>query len=172
MTTNTNTTTNSTTQSIFVTLDTLTTSTSVPGQTPKMQPHTLPRAAFPTSEQFENEQELITWATDSGIMHAVLQKGVRSHLIDIRAKFKACKKNDIWSNQYGQQAVDSYEWEIQTRPNQNNAASIKLAAQREAALPMATAMYNAGLDDTTVLNAMIPVYGEVMANAILEEVKQ
>lgn len=112
-----------TSQSIFTTLDTLKTETSVPGQTPKMQPHTLPREAFPTSKQFESEQELLAWATEKGIVHSVLQKGVKAHLIDIRAKFKACPKGSIWTNDYGQANIDTYAWEVQTRPNQTGSVN-------------------------------------------------
>jgi len=105
-----------TAQSIFTTLDTLKTETSVPGANPKMQPHTLPREQFPTSQQFEDETALLDWAQESGILHAVLQKGVRAHLIDCRAKFKAVKKGDTWTNDYGQTNLDAYKWEVQARP--------------------------------------------------------
>lgn len=105
-----------TSQSIYVILDTLTTETSVPGQTPKMQSHTLPRSAFPTSEQFEHAEKLEAWVREAGVMHACLQKGIQKHLIDIRAAFKACKKADTWSLEYGQANVDAYEWTITPRP--------------------------------------------------------
>jgi len=59
---------------------------------------------------------LLEWAQDSGILHAVLQKGVRAHLIDCRAKFKACKKGDTWTNDYGQENLNNYSWEVQERP--------------------------------------------------------
>ena len=108
-----------TSQSIFVILDSLETETSVPGQTPKMQRHTLPREMFPTSEQFESEHELHQWAVHSGCLHAVLQKGIKAHLIDCRAKFKACKKGDEWSNEYGQKNLNGFKWEVQARPNGN-----------------------------------------------------
>ena len=105
-----------TSQSIYVTLDILRTETSVPGQNPKMQSHTLPRSAFPTSEQFEHADKLEAWARETGVMHACLQKGIQKHLIDIRAAFKACKKADTWSPAYGQANVDAYEWTVTTRP--------------------------------------------------------
>ena len=118
-----------TSQSIYVTLDTLQTETSVPGQTPKMQSHTLPRAAFPTSEQFEDAAKLEAWARETGVMHACLQKGIQKHLIDCRAAFKACKKGDKWSNDYGQANVDAYEWTVTTRPA---VKADKQAIQRDA----------------------------------------
>lgn len=103
-------------QSIYVVLDSLKTETSVPGQKPKMQGHTLPREMFPDSKQFENESALLDWAKDAGCLHACLQKGIKAHLIDCRAKFKSCKKGDEWSNSYGQENLNSYKWEVQQRP--------------------------------------------------------
>ena len=103
-------------ESIFTVLDTMKTETSVPGAEPKMQPHTLPRELFPTGDQFADEQALLDWATETGVLHACLQKGVRSHLIDCRAVFKACKKDDVWSNAYGQANLNDYSWKVQEKP--------------------------------------------------------
>lgn len=105
-----------TSQSIFTLLDTLETETSVPGQVPKMQKHSLPRDQFPTSTQFENEDELLEWAKKTGCLHSVIQKGVQKHLIDCRARFKACKKNETWTNEMGQKQVDAFGWEVMPRP--------------------------------------------------------
>jgi len=113
-----------TSQSIFVLLDSLETETSVPGQTPKMQRHTLPREMFPTSEQFENEEELKNWAIGQGCLHAALQKGIKSHLIDCRAVFKRCKKGAEWSNEYGQRNLDGFKWEVMVRPNQGDSKKL------------------------------------------------
>lgn len=103
-------------ESIYTVLDTMNTETSVPGAEPKMQPHTLPRDQFPTGEEFADEAKLLKWAQDNGYLHACLQKGVRSHLIDCRAVFKACKKGDVWTNSYGQANLDDYTWKVQVKP--------------------------------------------------------
>jgi len=102
-------------QSIFVTLDTLKTETSVPA-IGKMVQHTLPRSIFPTSEQFADEQKLVAWATETGCLHACLQKGVQAKLIDARATFKATKKGAEWSPELGQENVDKMKWEAAERP--------------------------------------------------------
>ena len=102
-------------QSIFVTLDTLKTETSVPAIGKNVE-HTLPRTMFPTSEQFSDEQKLLAWATENNCLHACLQKGIQGKLIDARATFKACKKNDTWSTEYGQKNVDAMKWESAERP--------------------------------------------------------
>ncbi len=163
----TTTTTTTTSQSIFVTLDSLSTTTSVPGQTPKQQPMTLPREAFPTSEEFENAEELLAWAEDAGITQAVLQKGIQKHLVDIRACFKACKKDDTWSIKYGQVNVDDYDWEVQTRPNSTpDIASAKLDAGKE----MAQAMVDAGVSPDMLITSLTPVYGEEVAEVIIDSI--
>ena len=113
-------------QSIFTLSDSLETETSVPGQVPKMQAHKLPREMFPTSKQFESESALLRWAEEAGCLHACMQKGIKAHLIDCRARFKACKKGDIWSNEYGQDNLNAYTWEIMTRPNQGDSKKLVL----------------------------------------------
>jgi len=102
-------------QSIFVTLDTLKTETSVP-VVGSMVSHTLPRSIFPTSEQFADEQKLVEWAKESGCLHACLQKGVQAKLIDARATFKATKKGAEWSPALGQENVNLMKWEAAERP--------------------------------------------------------
>jgi hypothetical protein len=102
-------------QSIFVTLDTLATETSVPAIN-KMVAHTLPRSIFPTSEQFADADKLLQWAKETGCLHACLQKGVQAKLIDARAAFKATKKGAEWTPEQGQKNVDSMTWEAAERP--------------------------------------------------------
>jgi hypothetical protein len=160
--------TTTTTQSIFITLDTLKTETSVPGQTPKMQPHTLPREQFPSSKQFEQETELLAWAKDAGILHAVLQKGVRAHLIDCRARFKACKKGDAWTNEYGQKNLDSYKWEVQTRPSGGNKVDkARESGHLAAGQAMAQAMKDNGMEFEVIQTNITTVYGPEVAAEIL-----
>ena len=121
-------------KSIYEVLDSLVTETSVP-VTGKMIEHTLPRALLPTGEEFESAEKLSTWAKEKGIMHACLQKGVQKFLIDLRASFKACKKDEEWTPEMGQKAVNEAEWNITDRP--------KVAKSDEA---IATA-YLASLDE-------------------------
>ena len=138
-----------TSQSIFVILDSLETETSVPGQTPKMQRHTLKREAFPTSEQFESEEKLLAWAKEKNCLHSALQKGVKAHLVDCRAKFKACKKNDIWTNEYGQKNLDAFEWEVQERPNAGGSKKL-VEKEIETLVKSIKTMLELGLDVETI----------------------
>ena len=102
-------------KSIFEILSDLQTETSVPGYGDSIA-HTIPRDIFPTAEEFENENKLLAWAEERGYVHALLQMGLQKGLIDVRAKFKACKKGDTWTPDYGQRNIDSHKWEITARP--------------------------------------------------------
>ena len=149
-----------TSQSIFTLLDNLETETSVPGQMPKMQKHSLPREQFPSSRQFEDEDSLVEWARKTGCLHSVLQKGVQKHLIDCRARFKACKKTETWSNEMGQRQVDAFGWEIMTRPQVKVTVSdIQAAANIKAGTVMVTVLRSQGKSDDeikTLLNMVYP----------------
>ena len=113
-------------KSIYDLLDDLSTETSVPEVTDKngkvirshfgMVPHTFPRSALPTSEEFEDEEKLLAWAQEHDCLHACLQSGIQSRVIDLRAIFKSYKKDEEWSPEYGQANVDNSEWKVVTRP--------------------------------------------------------
>ncbi|MDY6893836.1 MAG: hypothetical protein SVO01_00235 [Thermotogota bacterium] len=119
-------------KSIYETLQTLETETSVPEITDKdgniirenmgMVKHTLPAEKLPTPEEFENEEKLLEWARQSGQLHQCLQSGVQARVVEYRAIFKAPpKKSDLdkgikWSPEYGQANVDNAEWLVTKRP--------------------------------------------------------
>lgn len=149
-----------TSQSIFTLLDNLETETSVPGQVPKMQKHSLPREQFPSSKQFEDEDLLVEWARKTGCLHSVLQKGIQKHVIDCRAKFKACKKDITWTNEMGQKQVDDFKWEVMTRPQVKVTVSdIQAAANVKAGMVMLTVLRSQGKSDEeirTLLNMVYP----------------
>ena len=149
-----------TSQSIFTLLDTLETETSVPGQTIKMQKHTLPREQFPSSKQFEDEDLLVEWARKTGCLHSVLQKGIQKHLIDCRARFKSCKKTETWSNELGQKQVDAFGWEIMIRPQVKVTVSdIQAQANIKAGMVMVSVLRSQGKSDEeikTLLNMVYP----------------
>ena len=155
-----------TSQSIFTILDSLETETSVPGMEPKMQAHTLRREAFPTSEQFESEEKLRDWAIGAGCLHACLQKGVKSHLIDCRARFKSCKKNDIWSNEYGQANLDNFDWEVQERPNAGGSKKL-VEKEIETLVKSIKTMLELGLEVETIKPKLMEKYNESIVEIAL-----
>lgn len=164
-------------KSIFEILADLTTETSVPkvlGKDGKvLRPdmgsieHTLPRALFPTAEQFESAEELLAWANEKGYTHALLQQGIQKGLIDCRAKFKAIKKDETWTKQLGQTNVDSMKWEVTEKPQGTSIAKVKAAAELEAGIKLANAMKGANVPDAVILASLIPVYGGEIAKEIL-----
>ena len=164
-------------KSIFETLDSLQTETSVPeikGNDGKIirknmgnVKHTLPRTLFPVAEIFEDGDKLLAWSNENGYTHALLQAGIQQGLIDCRAKFKSCKKDETWTPELGQEQVDSMTWEITKRPQGNNIAKIKGQAELAAGIKLAHAMKEAKVSDGVILASLIPVYGEEIAKEIL-----
>jgi len=113
-------------KSIYELLNSLETETSVPKVEDKdgnvvrksfgMVAHTLPRDGLPTAEEFEDEEKLLAWAEDKGVLHACLQSGVQARIIDYRATFKSMKKDDTWTPEFGQANVDKAKWKVISRP--------------------------------------------------------
>ena len=153
-------------KSIFETLDSLQTETSVPvvGKTIE---HTLPRSLFPVAETFEDAVKLLAWSNENGFTHALLQAGIQKGLIDCRAKFKACKKDETWTEKMGQDQVDSMTWEIVSRPKENNIAKIKSQAENDAGVKLVNAMKSMNVGKDVILATLTSAYGEESAKNIL-----
>ena len=166
-------------KSIYALLDDLKTETSVPSVQDKngkelrkyygMVQHTLPREALPTSAQFEDAEELLTWAEDAGILHQCLQSGIQSRIIDYRAIFKGMKKDDVWTPETGQAHVDSAEWKIVIRPEAKvNISAAKEQATLDANTKMAKAMKDNGLDNELIIKTLGASCGAEMAQEIVD----
>ena len=153
-------------KSIFETLDSLQTETSVPAIGKNVE-HSLPRSLFPVAETFEDAAKLLAWADENGFTHALLQAGIQKGLIDCRAKFKACKKDETWTPELGQDQVNSMTWEIVQRPKENNIGKVKAQAELDAGIKLAKAMRDAKVPDVVILASLTPVYGEDTAKMIL-----
>ncbi len=134
-------------KSIYEILADLTTTTSVPNHGSEIE-HTIPENLFPDDSTFESAELLLEWAEDHGFTHALLQKGIQKGLIDARATFKSCKKDDTWTPEYGQANVDKMEWTITKRPNQGNKKVSE--AVMESGLKVAQAMKLAGVTDDII----------------------
>lgn len=160
----TTTTTTNKSESIFTILENGQTSTQVKGE--GYQTMLLP-VTMPTAEQFETAEELVQWAEEQGITHAIMQKGIQKHLIDLRARFRLVKKGETWNITTAQENVDAMEWSVVTKPNQNSQAAVKAQAMRDAGIKMAQAMKAAKVDNTTILASLTAVYGADVASDIL-----
>jgi hypothetical protein len=112
-------------QSIYVTLETLQTETSVPeiknkdGKITRKSygsvKHTLPRSNYPTPEIFDNKELFLAWAEEKGATLHLLQNGISADIIDDRALFKAPVKGE-WSPEIGQESVNNRKWPIAKKP--------------------------------------------------------
>jgi hypothetical protein len=112
-------------QSIYVTLDTLKTETSVPEVQDKdgnvirknfgSVAHTLPREHYPTSTIFDNEEQFLEWAQEHGCLLALLQSGINDWLISDRAAFKRMVKG-TWTAEIGQTNINDRKWTVSTKP--------------------------------------------------------
>lgn len=151
-------------KSIFEILDDLNTETSVPVVGKNVE-HTLPRKLFPTAEIFENGEKLLAWSNENGYTHALLQAGLQKGLIDCRATFKSCKKDDTWTPEYGQKNVDEMKWTITERPKAGNSKTVKDARFNDC-MKLIGNMSIAGLSKVAIKEMAIPVYGEELVNSI------
>ena len=153
-------------KSIFEILADLQTETSVP-EMGKTIEHTIPRKLFPEPETFDNAEKLLAWAKENNYTHALLQMGLQKGLIDVRAKYKSCKKNDTWTPEYGQANVDAHAWEITERPNaeaNKKVSEAVLAVGRK----MADAMRATGQPEEIIFAALNGVYGEAVTKELLK----
>ena len=153
-------------KSIFETLADLKTETSVPVVGKNVE-HTLPRKLFPMPEQFENSEMLLIWANENGYTHALLQAGIQKGLIDVRATFKACKKDDTWTAEYGQKNVDAMTWDITKRPNPAGTKAVDSARYNDC-LKLIGNLCITKMPTDEIKEIAIPIYGAELVNNIFD----
>jgi hypothetical protein len=152
-------------KSIFEVLDTLETETSVPA-IGKTVSHKLPRELFPTAEEFENSVKLQNWAMlnggPNGCLHACLQKGIQKFLIDVRASFKSCKKDEEWNEILGQSNVNAMKWEITERPKQGGSGKAISNARYTDCMTSIGEMTLLAIPKESIRKIVIKTYGEAL----------
>lgn len=153
-------------ESIYTQLDNQAVTTPVDG---KDYVHPLPAGLFPTSEIFEDSDKLVEWANENGYTAKLIQKGLQKGIIEVRACFKSCKKDDTWTETYGLDNLKKLEWKSVDRPNVGGGKAI-LAAKLTAGIDMAKAMLSAGIDEKMILASLKPVYGDDGAAMIMEAI--
>jgi hypothetical protein len=131
--------------------------------------HNLPDGLFPSDVQFENEEYLLEWANDNDYAFPLIQKGIQKAIIEVRAAFKSCKKDEVWTEKMGNDNIDEMVWKIVDRPNQGAGKAIS-EAKLNAGKSMAKAMYAAGIVHDMILTSLVPVYGEEVAEEIMESI--
>lgn len=78
--------------------------------------HPLPEGLFPTDKQFESKEELLAWAEENDFTYPLIQKGLQKAIIEVRAVFKSCKKDETWTEEIGLKNIDEMVWKIVDRP--------------------------------------------------------
>jgi hypothetical protein len=78
--------------------------------------HPLPAGLFPTDKQFESKEELLAWAEENDYTYPLIQKGLQKGIIEVRAAFKSCKKDETWTEDIGLKNIDDMIWKIVDRP--------------------------------------------------------
>jgi len=157
-------------KSIYDILNDLETETSVPDF--GILKHTLPRELLPTAEQFEDSEQLLEWAKDNDCIHSALQKGIQKFIIDLRATFKAVKKDEKWDIEKGQKAVNNAKWTITKRPNVNDKETIKRQAIFDANMNMAKALNDTeGVTEEMILTTLTASCGAELAKEIIDKLE-
>ena len=126
----------------------------------------LPSGLFPTVEQFESPEKLVAWANEIKAEAKLIQKGLQKGIIEVRACFKSCPKDETWTESMGIANVTKMEWKIVDRPN-SGSSKVKLAAKLEAGLEIAQAMKDSKANTDLILMALTPTYGKDGAQAII-----
>ena len=173
-------------QSIYVTLATRKTETSVPQVTdndgnvmrksfgsPEM---TIPDEALPTDKEFESVELLEQWCKDNGVFHQCLQSGISSRLIDLRAIFKAMpNKADFesgvrWDVEYGQNALNEAEWKVQERPDSKGSKNVTSVRTQDAIRMALNLKTEQGLPDAAILGVLTATYDAELAKLTMNTI--
>ena len=100
-------------ESIYTQLENQTVITPVDGKDFR---HTLPVGLFPTDKEFEDKESLLAWAEKNDFTYPLIQKGLQKAIIEVRAAFKAFKKDTKWTEEIGLKNVEEMVWKIVDRP--------------------------------------------------------
>jgi len=133
--------------------------------------HPLPTGLFPTDKQFESKDELLAWAEENDFTYPLIQKGLQKAIIEVRAAFKACKKDETWSEELGLANIDEMVWKIVDRPNQGGAKTLDAARFKDCMAMIATLTTN-GMNSETIRTMVTPIYGEEVVDTIFTELEK
>ena len=72
---------------------------------------------MPTDECYGNEDLLVSHCEEAGILHAILQSGIKHELINIRAVIRPTGKEQLFIHSEAEARSTGYVPEVHTRPN-------------------------------------------------------
>ncbi|MBU3995889.1 MAG: hypothetical protein KKF42_09005 [Actinobacteria bacterium] len=154
-------------ESIYTQLENQTVLTPVDGKDFR---HPLPAGLFPTDKQFESETDLIAWAEENDYTYPLIQKGLQKAIIEVRAAFKSCPKDKVWSEDLGLKNIDDMVWKIVDRPNTGGTKSLD-AARFNDCMKMISNLTMNGMDSATIRTMVTPIYGEEVVDTIFTELE-
>jgi hypothetical protein len=166
-------------KSIYETLETLETETSVPEikkdgvllrKNYGMVSHKLPENILPTVEQFETPGRLLEFFQGIGKVHEALQKAVQAKIIDIRADFKAMPTEGDWSPEVGQAKVDKSEWTFVKRPGQAVNKKVDQARFNDC-MSLIVTLTASKMKAEKITEAAEKIYGNEIVTACLNMIK-
>jgi hypothetical protein len=80
---------------------------------------------MPSDTQYENDSDLVAQLDREGLLHIVLQSGIRQELIALRATIRPTGKDQGFEEGECQDRASKYRPEAHKRPNQPKAAKVE-----------------------------------------------
>jgi hypothetical protein len=120
----------------------------------------LPAAIFPTAEQFGNKEMLLTWANENDFAYELIQKGLQKSIIEVRATFKATKKDETWKVETAQANVDKMKWEKVEKPNTGGTGKAISNARYTDCMTAIGEMTLLAIPKESIRKIVIKTYGE------------
>ena len=140
----------------------------------------LPEWLKAASGKLENEKELLEWAEEYEIIHALLHAGLSDTVIGLRAAIRPAGKKDKDGNMVpvslvkdeikAQERAKDFTIKPKTRPG-TGGSGIKNKAEIDTLTKVCQAMRTAGLTDDVIHQMQDPVFGRVKVALALNSIE-
>lgn len=130
--------------------------------------------------KLENEEAMLEWAKDNGIVLALFHAGLADTIIGLRAVIRPTDKKVgddkvkvslIKDEENAQKRADDFVIKPKTRPGTGN-NSVKAKSEIETLTKVCQAMRAAGLDDHTIHSMQDPVFGKAKVALALNNIEE
>ena len=121
------------------------------------------------SGKLENEEDLLTWARENKVVHALLHAGIADTIIGLRATIRPVDRKEgedrvkvslIRDEINAQKRAKEFTIKPKIRPG-TGSTSVKVKAEIDTLTKVIQAMREAGLDTETIHKMQDPVFGKV-----------
>lgn len=140
----------------------------------------LPEWLKQAAGKLENEEELLSWAKEYEILHALIHAGIADTIIGLRASIRPAAKKDKDGNlipvsltkdaEKAQIRADEFVIKPKTRPG-TGGSGIKNKTEIETLTKVCKAMRDAGLEDALIHSMQDPVFGKVKVALALNSIE-